>query len=135
MPEKPTYIMIVDDMKMVRTSIKNYLTSLGYTNFIEAENGSVALNKLNQCREENKRIGLIFLDIVMPFIDGKEALKKIREIESSLPVVMLTSIADQKTINECTALGANEYLLKPINAETGPTIMAYIMNKLGWKAS
>jgi CheY-like chemotaxis protein len=131
MLEKSAIIMIVDDMKMVRTSIKKYLTSLGYQNFIEAENGNEAVKKLIQGRAESLNIKLVLCDIVMPFMDGKAVLQKVREIDSSLPVVMLSSVADQKTIDECKALGAFDYLLKPINADTGPKILKDLLGKLG----
>lgn len=130
MLEKSAYIMVADDMKMVRTSVKKYLATLGYTNIIEAENGSDAVKKVLQSREENQKIGLILLDVVMPFMDGKEALKKIHEIDPRMPVVMLTSAAHQKIVDECRALGALYYLFKPMNAESGPRILGDIIGKL-----
>lgn len=130
MLDKSAFIMIADDMKMVRTSIKKYLASLGYENFIEAENGNEVVKRLIQSRGEDKSIGLVFLDLVMPFMDGKEALKKIREIDASLPVVMLTSVANQKTVDECKALGAADYLFKPMNAETGPKLLSDLLGKI-----
>lgn len=127
---KDSLIMIVDDMKMVRTSIAKYLTALGYSRFVEAENGNEALKVFEKSRQEGQGIGAVFLDIVMPIMDGKETLKKIRTADETVPVVMLTSVADDNVINECKSLGITDYLLKPINAESGPERLSTILSNL-----
>jgi CheY-like chemotaxis protein len=117
-------ILIVDDMKLVRSAIKKYLNSLGYTNLIEAENGAEAVNKF-----KDNDVGFIFMDVVMPIMTGPEALKKIREMESEVPVAMLSSVADQKTIDDCKIHGVLDYILKPINAASGPDILKRVLAK------
>jgi CheY-like chemotaxis protein len=117
-------ILIVDDMKLVRSAIKNYLSSLGYTNLIEAENGAEAVNKF-----KDNDISFVFMDVVMPIMTGPEALKKIREIKSDVPVAMLSSVADQKTIDDCKIHGVLEYILKPLNAASGPDTLKKVLAK------
>ena len=117
-------ILIVDDMKMVRSAIKKYLGTLGYTNIIEAENGAEAVIK-----SKDNDVDLVFMDIVMPIMTGIEALKKIREEKNNLPVVMLTSIADDKMIEDCQTYGVLDYILKPINAESGPDMLKKTLQK------
>jgi len=124
MLNKDAMILIVDDMKMVRTAIKKYLTTLGYTNIIEAENGAEAVSK-----SKDNDVDIVFMDIVMPIMTGVEALKKIREEKTNLPVVMLTSIADQKMIDDCQSYGVLDYILKPINADSGPEILKRTLQK------
>ena len=117
-------ILIVDDMKMVRSAIKKYLSTLGYTNIIEAENGAEAVSK-----SKDNDVDLVIMDIVMPIMTGIEALKKIREEKNNLPVVMLTSIADQQMIDECQSYGILDYLLKPMNADSGPEMLKKTLQK------
>ena len=117
-------ILIVDDMKLVRTAIKRYLNSLGYNNLIEAENGAEAVKKF-----QDNKVAFIFMDVVMPIMTGAEALKKIRETDSEIPITMLSSVADQKTIDDCKMHGILDYVLKPLNAESGPDIIKKVLEK------
>ena len=117
-------ILIVDDMKLMRTAIKRYLNSLGYNNIIEAENGAEAVKKFT-----DNQVALIFMDVVMPIMTGAEALKKIREMDSEVPVTMLSSVADQKTIDDCKIHGILDYILKPLNAASGPDTIKKVLEK------
>lgn len=120
-------IMIVDDTRMMRETLKHLLKGLGYDNLVEAGNGREAMNHIDK---DEKKADLIFLDIVMPIMDGKETLKKLREKDDKVPVVMLTSIADKDTIIECRKDGVFDYVLKPINVENGPDILSKILARL-----
>ena len=130
MLNKSEIILIVDDMRMVRNVIKKILYTLGYENVIEAENGSECLKRYNECASEGKKIGAIFLDIVMPMITGKEVLQEIRLVDQETPVIMLTSVADEQMIDECKAMGILDYIVKPINSENGPDIIQGVIDKI-----
>lgn len=120
-------ILVVDDALIMREALRRILAGLGYNNVLQAEHGKGALNVL----EKNQyQVGIVFLDIVMPFMDGKAALKKIREKSKTLPVVMLTSVTDQEAIDECVKEGIVTYLLKPVNAVSGPAMLAELFEKL-----
>jgi CheY-like chemotaxis protein len=60
---------------------------------------------------------VIFLDIKLPRLNGPQILRKLRESEltSTIPVVIMTSSNQQADIDECYRLGANSYLVKPID--------------------
>lgn len=124
MLDRDALILIVDDMKLVRSAIKNYLKSLGYNNLIEAENGAEAVKKF-----QDNKVGFIFMDVVMPIMTGSEALKKIRELDSDIPVAMLSSVAEDKTIEDCKIHGIIDYILKPLNATSGPETLKKVLEK------
>jgi DNA-binding NarL/FixJ family response regulator len=118
-------ILVVDDMKMVRTSIKRFLNSLGYENVYEAVDGSDALEQHAMVEPD-----FIFMDIVMPNLNGNEALKKIRENDVNVPVVMLTSVSDETLINECQEQGVTGYILKPLTKDKGPETLSSMLAKV-----
>ena len=78
----------------------------------EAENGAVARDLLQQHQPD-----LILLDLMMPVMDGIEALKSIRsEVRlRSIPIVMLTSTTDVRMVTEAIECGANDYIAKPFS--------------------
>ena len=127
MLDKEKTILIVDDTMMMREGLRRVLASMGYENTVQAEHGKQALKILESGEHD---IGVVFLDIVMPVMDGKEALKAIRATNKELPVVMVTSKADKDSIVECSKLGMSSYVLKPINAAEGPEILSEIFTRL-----
>jgi two-component system response regulator len=78
-----------------------------------------ATGKFNGKRDILNRPKLILLDIQMPKINGIEVLQKIKEEPSSklTPVVILTSSKEDPDIKRCYSLGANSYIVKPVNFE------------------
>lgn len=127
MLDKNAAILIVDDTLIMRESLRRILATMGYEHVIQADNGRAAMKLLET---PGQKIDLVFLDIVMPIMDGKTTLKKIRETNKVLPVIMLTSVADKDSITECSSLGMSSYILKPINAVDGPAMLSDIFVKL-----
>jgi CheY-like chemotaxis protein len=108
-----TILLVDDDMRNVYV-LSRELQHLGL-NVLMAENGQVALNKLN----ENSTIELVLMDIMMPVMDGYEAMQKIRGIKkfAKLPLIALTAKAMPEDRALCIDAGASEYLTKPINVD------------------
>ncbi len=108
-------ILIVDDdfinRKLLQALLKKYPDVVRET--VEAENGSEALTIV----KEDAGINLVLLDIIMPVLDGKEFLKIFRSdsTNSNIPVLVLTTDDTQKTA--IYDLGADDFLLKPINED------------------
>ncbi len=100
-------ILVVDDEKEIAELIEIHLMSQDY-NVSKAKNGLEALKLL----EENK-YDLVLLDVMMPKMDGKETLKKIRE-KYNIPVIMVTAKTAEKDKVEGLTLGADDYVTKPI---------------------
>jgi len=108
-------VLIVDDdfinRKLLQALLRKHPDIVRET--VEAENGSEALAALR----EDDSIDLILLDIIMPVLDGKEFLKIFRSdsANSNIPVIVLTTDDTQKT--GVYELGADDFLLKPINED------------------
>ncbi|MFA6383119.1 MAG: response regulator [Parcubacteria group bacterium] len=124
---KKEKIMIVEDDSFV---MDIYRTKLEQENFevIEAVNGVEAIKKL-----QNIEPNLILLDIIMPFMDGLEVLKKIKEDErlKNIPVILLTNLSQKDEVTKGLGLGANDYLIKShfTPSEVLEKIKKYISNK------
>ena len=100
-------ILVVDDEKEIAELIEIHLMSQDY-NVKKAKNGLEAL----KCLEES-HYDLVLLDVMMPKMDGKETLKKIRE-KYNVPVIMVTAKTSEKDKVEGLTLGADDYVTKPI---------------------
>jgi DNA-binding response OmpR family regulator len=108
----PKKILIIDDELEICKMVTECLFDAGYT-------ASYALNGpdgLAMIKKDHP--SLVLLDIGMPGMDGTEVMRQIRELYSSLPVVILTGNREAETVKKMAALGACEYLTKPIQLET-----------------
>jgi two-component system, NtrC family, nitrogen regulation response regulator NtrX len=104
-------ILVVDDEAEIRRSVRMILEYEGY-DVQEASSGPEALALL-----ERERADLVFLDIKMPGIDGLEVLQKLRQVDESLPVVMISGHGTVSTAVEATKLGAFDFIEKPLASE------------------
>lgn len=103
-------VLIVDDEPGIRRLIKDFLVRENM-NIIEACDGNDALLKFY---ENEKTLHLIILDVMMPYLDGFEVLKKIRE-SSNVPVIMLTAKSEEEAQIQGLDSGANDYVIKPFS--------------------
>ena len=105
-----TKILVVEDDSFVMDIYQTKLSQEGF-DVDTAANGMEALKKIEK---ENVRPDLMLLDIVMPYVDGLEVLKKVRGIEEmkTVPIIMLTNLSQKEEVDEGMALGANDYLIK-----------------------
>lgn len=110
-------VLIVDDLEAIRGDLKNNLKQIGYNNVHEAENGRDALEIIRVALAENTPFNLFFFDINMPFMNGIDLLKKVRElhIHQKTPVLMISTENEKEIIVQCILLGASDYLLKPFD--------------------
>ena len=104
-------ILIVDDEKSVRDSIKMILEYEGYSVQF-AENGPQALQKV-----QGSEIQMMLLDVKMAGMDGMEVLQKVREKNAELPVIMISGHGTIETAVEATKLGAFDFLPKPLDRD------------------
>ena len=107
-------LLIVDDSKLQRAVFRQMLQKS--FNLIEAANGDECLKLIEM---ESARIDMVLLDLVMPGIDGFEVLRRRKEMPAfkEIPVIVLTTSEANEIQVEAFELGANEFIIKPVNPE------------------
>lgn len=100
-------ILLVDDEPHIRKFLGLLLRRLGAPRIIEAADGEEAVALY--AREQPD---LVLLDVSMPRLDGLQALGRIMTADPAAVVVMLTSLTNRQTVEECLRLGAVGYLRK-----------------------
>ncbi|NJD53749.1 MAG: response regulator [Candidatus Methanoperedens sp.] len=102
-------ILLVDDAPFMRMMLKKILAPSG-NELIEAVDGSDGVSKYKQYKPD-----LVFLDIVMPDVDGIECLKQIMEYDSKARVIICGSIGQETVVDEAIKIGAVDYIIKPFD--------------------
>jgi len=120
-------IMIVDDMRPIRTSMKSILERLGFTNITEASDGLEAL----ACLKQEKR-DLLITDWNMPNMDGISLVRMVRADASlkDMPIVMLTAEAERDHVMEAIKVGISDYIVKPFTADVVQRKIETVLEKM-----
>lgn len=105
---EPTVILVVDDEESMRSYLATLLRLNGYE-VVAVSSGKEAIEHLS-C---NPAPSLVLLDVLMPEVDGLETLRRLRQNDKGLPVIMLSCICEAGTIAEALRCGATDYLNKP----------------------
>src|SRR5580698_1565623 len=105
-------LLVVDDDANNRATLARRLTQKGYTVEV-AGDGPQALGKIPQGRYD-----LVLLDQMMPGMSGIEVLRRLRMTysQNELPVIMVTGVDEGQKVAEALGLGANDYVVKPVDA-------------------
>ena len=101
----------MDDSATNRTLLQRRLEREGYR-VVVAGNGQEALECL-----QTEAVGLILLDVMMPEMDGEEVLQQMQNSDRlrAIPVIMVTALDEQASVERCLKAGAKDYVLKPID--------------------
>jgi DNA-binding response OmpR family regulator len=102
-------ILLLEDDMMLLEIIEEFLLSLGY-DVTTALNGKEA----EEIVYENK-FDLFILDVNVPYVNGFEFLKSLRELKNETPAIFITSLSDPKDMKEGFAVGADDYIKKPFD--------------------
>ncbi len=115
-------VLIVDDNDNNRLTLNLLLEDIAGVEVCEAEDGQVAVE---MCARQN--FDLIFMDIMMPNMDGFEATKLIKQLQKNCMIIALSALDDQTSKNKMLSLGAEDYLTKPVDAELFATRIKHYM--------
>lgn len=128
MSDPNTKFLVVDDFSTMRRIVRNLLKELGFTNVDEAEDGAVALQKL-----ETNAFDFVVTDWNMPNMDGLTLLQRVRQSPTlkHLPVLMITAEAKKENIIAAAQAGASGYIVKPFTAATLAEKLDKIFEKYG----
>lgn len=104
-------VLLVDDEKLILDVGQAMLEALGYTVFL-ANSGQEGISSVS---DNNGAVDLVILDMIMPGMDGGEAFDRIRDIDSSLPVILSSGYSLNDQADSIIARGCNGFLQKPFN--------------------
>ncbi len=105
-------ILICDDSMLVRKKLSVSLKKIGITEIVEASDGEMAVDMYKKESPD-----LTLMDIVMPKINGVDALKSILAADPKARVVMASSVGTQENLREAIMAGAYDFLQKPISED------------------
>ncbi len=105
---KNAKVLVVDDLLFTRKMLKDLLESAGYAYVLEAEDGDTAVEAYRASMPD-----IVLMDVVMPRVDGIDALKQIKEINPDAKVIMISAVGQESVIKEAMQLGAKGYIVKP----------------------
>jgi len=108
-------VLVVDDFSTMRRIVKNILRQLGFTNIVEADDGTTAWELL-----QREKVDFIVSDWNMPKMTGIDLLRKVRASTeyATVPFLMVTAEAQQENIIEAAQAKVSNYIVKPFTAET-----------------
>ena len=104
-------ILIVDDEKGITDSLKDFFQHRGFS-VRAANSGEEAVEAVKTDRPD-----IVFLDIRMKAMSGLEALKKIKDMDKKIKVIMLTIHEEKEIVDRAKELGADEYITKPFRVD------------------
>jgi DNA-binding NarL/FixJ family response regulator len=110
-PKKASTALLIDDeayfRKFVGETLKKALVSPVY----EARDGREGLKLFQEHAPD-----IVLLDINMPHMDGVKTLAGLRKLSPTVPIIMLTSLSEEKVVEECVGLGASFFIRKDVPA-------------------
>ncbi len=104
-------ILIVEDEKKLAQLLKDSISN-SFFSVVIASNGEDGLKKFKSFKPD-----IIITDIMMPFCDGLEMTLKIKELDESIPIIVLSAHSDKEKLLKAIDLGINKYFIKPFDPE------------------
>ena len=122
---KKPVVLVVDDNKLIRTQLRDYVESLGYK-ALTAEAGKEAFNVTQQ-----NKLDLILMDIILPDLGGMDLLEMVRQQKNllQLPVIMISGLSDSESKLKALEIGADDYITKPVDYNELQAKMKTVLRK------
>jgi two-component system, chemotaxis family, chemotaxis protein CheY len=116
-------VLVVDDSETIRLEASRTLGQAGFT-VLEARDGAEGL----ATAAKNPELSLLVLDVNMPVMNGLEMLERLRQdpITAGIPVLLMTTEAEDRLIERAKKVGAKGWLIKPVK----PEMLLMAVNKL-----
>jgi len=112
-------VLIVDDSRVACTMLTNHVNKIaGFTVVAKAANGVEAIETYDKVRPD-----IVFMDVVLPGMDGITALKKILEVNAEARVIVWSAMDDDMTVKKAFLAGAKAFLPKPYDQKKLVTIL------------
>lgn len=103
-------ILVVDDEEEICELTRNFLRKRNYCT-LGANTGQEAVDMVNKEKPQ-----IVLLDVRLGEDSGLQVLRKIKEIDKNIKVIMVTALDDRDSINQARSLGADDYIAKPFTA-------------------
>ncbi len=114
--------MVVDDSLFQRKNLGKIVSLMGGEVVAEASNGKEAIDLYNRAEPD-----LVLMDLVMPEMEGIEAVEKILEIDQEAKIVVISSIGYDEVVNKALSLGAKHFLTKPVDIDQAASIINSVL--------
>jgi CheY-like chemotaxis protein len=121
-------ILLVDDDAEDCLIIQGAFEDLGYTSLIHFEgDGEKAIDYLQHCLQEGALPSLIILDLNMPRMNGRQTLSYLKSNEAfaAIPVIIFSTSLNKFEYDQCLALGAHSYVIKPMTYKEAQEVVSY----------
>ncbi len=102
-------VLVIDDEPAVRDLAGRFLRALGYE-MLEADGGEAGLRLF---RRHHAELAGVILDLTMPVMDGAETLRRLRELDAGVPVLLASGYSEEEALGRCGECSADGFLMKP----------------------
>ena len=121
-------VLIVEDLTFNRKFLKEMFSIFFGIDVQSAENGQVALDKLKKSQYD-----IIFMDLKMPVLDGIETTKRIRRLNSEIPIICMSANVYKENKREAKEAGMNDFIEKPLSPKDIEARLAQLLSPLEHK--
>lgn len=117
-------VLVVDDAIFMRKMISDILEGNGMEIVGEADTGASAVERYKELKPD-----LVTMDIIMPEMNGIDAVKEIMAIDSQAKIVMCSALGQQALVQEAMGAGAKDFLIKPFNPSRVIEVVTKILSQ------
>jgi CheY-like chemotaxis protein len=107
--QSPRVALLIDDEAYFRRFVGQVLKNAWNGRIVEARDGREGVKVF-----KDHPADLVLLDISMPHMDGVKTLSALRQLSATVPIIMLTSVAEEKVVEECVVAGATFFIRKDV---------------------